>query len=143
LFIHAIDFSQRAIKLFKVFSESVLILGTFPTESNTNLRSQDNPQYSETKCIASVCDIVNDPLPQHVPEGGIDVAMLIFVMSAIAPEKMNAVMLKLKQVLLRYDTMAWQERLTSLTLIKFFRADSIAHKTCAHLSNYLTAADLL
>jgi methyltransferase-like protein 6 len=108
LFIHAIDFSQRAIKLFKVFSESVLILGTFPTESNTNLRSQDNPQYSETKCIASVCDIVNDPLPQHVPEGGIDVAMLIFVMSAIAPEKMNAVHAKAKAgiVEIRYNGMA-------------------------------------
>ena len=64
---------------------------------------QENPQYSETKCIASVCDIVNESVPQHVPQNGIDVAMLIFVMSAIAPEKMNAVMLKIKQVKQRYD----------------------------------------
>lgn len=72
--------------------------GDIPNWINTNLRPQDNPQYSETKCIASVCDIVNDSLPQHVPENGIDVAMLIFVLSAIAPEKMTTVMLKIKQV---------------------------------------------
>jgi hypothetical protein len=45
-----------------------------------------------------VCDPTSEPLPAEIPDGGVDAVLLVFVLSAIAPEKMVTVLQKAYQV---------------------------------------------
>ena len=45
------------------------------------------------------CDIVNDDLTNQMPEEVVDVATMIFVLSAIHPEKMAVVLRKIYRVI--------------------------------------------
>ena len=54
-----------------------------------------NPQYDTKRCKAFVCDITSlgeGSLLSHIEKESVDVVLMIFVMSAIAPEKMPQVL---------------------------------------------------
>lgn len=51
---------------------------------------QDNPNYDPSRCSAFQCDITNDDLSGNVPQDSVDVVSMIFVLSAIHPDKMEA-----------------------------------------------------
>lgn len=61
---YAIDFSSKAIELVK-----------------------SHPLYSESKISAHVCDITSEELPQSVRDNPPQLAMMLFVLSAIHPSK--------------------------------------------------------
>lgn len=44
------------------------------------------------------CDLTEDALESHVPKCSVDIATLVFVLSAIHPEKMLAVLQNVIQV---------------------------------------------
>lgn len=67
-FIYACDFSPRAINLVR-----------------------DNPLYDELAIKAFVCDITTDTIFDTIEENCIDITSLIFVLSAIHPDKFEAV----------------------------------------------------
>uniref|UniRef100_A0A0B7B4E4 tRNA N(3)-methylcytidine methyltransferase n=1 Tax=Arion vulgaris TaxID=1028688 RepID=A0A0B7B4E4_9EUPU len=62
---YACDFSLRAIDYVK-----------------------SHPSYDADRCTAFHCDITKDLLTDSVPEASVDIATLIFVLSAIHPDKM-------------------------------------------------------
>lgn len=59
---------------------------------------QEHAEYDEKRCMAFVCDPTSEPLPAEIPDGQVDAVLLIFVLSAIAPEKMATVLQKAYQV---------------------------------------------
>ncbi|XP_011190912.2 tRNA N(3)-methylcytidine methyltransferase METTL6 [Zeugodacus cucurbitae] len=67
-FYYACDFSPRAIEF---------------------LRS--NPLYDEQRINAFQCDITTDQIHAHIPESSLDIVTMIFVLSAIHPNKFNTV----------------------------------------------------
>ena len=44
--------------------------------------------YDESRCFAFTCDITSEDATSNVPACSIDIATLIFVLSAIHPDKM-------------------------------------------------------
>eukprot|EP01116_Phalansterium_solitarium_P024893 TRINITY_DN9257_c0_g1_i1.p1 TRINITY_DN9257_c0_g1~~TRINITY_DN9257_c0_g1_i1.p1 ORF type:complete len:273 (-),score=97.74 TRINITY_DN9257_c0_g1_i1:7-825(-) len=76
--VHAFDFSRKAIEILKA-----------------------NPSYAAAhaagRCFAEVCDWTSQPLP-HAPES-IDVALVTFVLSAMAPEHMAPALARLLPVI--------------------------------------------
>ncbi|XP_056376664.1 tRNA N(3)-methylcytidine methyltransferase METTL6 [Hyla sarda] len=65
LFVYACDFSPRAIQFVK-----------------------QNACYNAETCKAFQCDMTKDNLTDNIPVDSVDVATLIFVLSAIHPDKM-------------------------------------------------------
>ncbi|XP_068092346.1 tRNA N(3)-methylcytidine methyltransferase METTL6 [Hyperolius riggenbachi] len=65
LFVYACDFSPRAVEFVK-----------------------QNPSYNTDVCKAFQCDLTKDDLTENIPAESVDVATLIFVLSAIHPSKM-------------------------------------------------------
>lgn len=59
---------------------------------------QENASYTPEKCSAFHCDITEDDVSSHVEGLSVDVATLIFVLSAIHPDKMAAGLHKIFQV---------------------------------------------
>jgi methyltransferase-like protein 6 len=88
-FFYVCDFAENAISLVKVSILNYLHL-TLP---------KSNELYDETRCKAFVCDIVKDSFPDYIQENSVDLILLIFVMSAIKPEDMEAVLRKLHRLL--------------------------------------------
>eukprot|EP00250_Pteridium_aquilinum_P035714 c9855_g1_i1 orf=108-1802(+) len=76
LFVHACDFSPRAVNLVKAHKE-----------------------YTEKRIHAFVCDVTSEDLTLHIPVKSVDVATLVFCLSAISPEKMPQVLQNIKRVL--------------------------------------------
>lgn len=76
LFIHACDFSKRAIDFVK-----------------------EHPTFSEEKVNAFHCDLTVDALESHVLKCSVDIATLVFVLSAVHPDKMLTVLHNIIQVL--------------------------------------------
>ncbi|XP_055964199.1 tRNA N(3)-methylcytidine methyltransferase METTL6-like [Sorex fumeus] len=76
IFAYACDFSPRAVEYVK-----------------------QNPLYSTERCRAFHCDLTKDDLPEHVPPDSVDVVTLIFVLSAVHPEKMPRVLQNIYKVL--------------------------------------------
>ncbi|XP_073235653.1 tRNA N(3)-cytidine methyltransferase METTL6-like [Porites lutea] len=76
VFIHACDFSQRAVQFVK-----------------------EHSAFSEDKVNAFQCDLTSDNLLSHVPECSVDIATLVFVLSAVHPDKMLAVLQNIIQIL--------------------------------------------
>ncbi|EQC26059.1 hypothetical protein SDRG_16078 [Saprolegnia diclina VS20] len=68
------DFSQHAIEILRA-----------------------HEAYEASRCNAFVCDIANDKI--DVPDASIDVALVVFVLSAILPGAMDAVVAKLHKAL--------------------------------------------
>ena len=66
--VYCCDFSQRAVELVEARKEGLSL----------HEKSRINP---------FVCDITRDPLTEHVPPGSVDVCTMVFVLSAVSPEK--------------------------------------------------------
>uniref|UniRef100_A0A2K5EQ32 tRNA N(3)-cytidine methyltransferase n=1 Tax=Aotus nancymaae TaxID=37293 RepID=A0A2K5EQ32_AOTNA len=64
IFAYACDFSPRAVEYVK-----------------------QNPLYDTERCKVFQCDLTKDDLLDHVPPESVDVVMLIFMLSAIHPDK--------------------------------------------------------
>lgn len=56
-------------------------------------------EYRDDRCKAFVCDITSDQLHLSVPRKSIDICSAMFVLSAIPPEKLDAAVLNIKQIL--------------------------------------------
>ncbi|KAM9851971.1 tRNA N(3)-cytidine methyltransferase METTL6 [Aulostomus maculatus] len=76
IFVYACDFSPRAVEFVK-----------------------RNPLYCPERCWAFQCDLTTDDLRENVPEGSVDVVTLIFVLSAIHPDKMKLALENISRVL--------------------------------------------
>ncbi|XP_048366617.1 tRNA N(3)-methylcytidine methyltransferase METTL6 [Sphaerodactylus townsendi] len=76
IFAYACDFSPRAVEYVK-----------------------QNPLYNIQRCKVFQCDLTKDDILENVPPESVDVAMLIFVLSAIHPEKMHLVLSNIYKVL--------------------------------------------
>lgn len=75
-FIYACDFSPRAISLVK-----------------------ENPLYDEFAINAFVCDITSNTIFDTIEENSVDITSLIFVLSAIHPDKFDSVFRTIFQLL--------------------------------------------
>ncbi|KAG7469866.1 hypothetical protein MATL_G00133320 [Megalops atlanticus] len=76
IFVYACDFSPRAVEFVK-----------------------QNPLYCSERCKAFQCDLTKDDLRNSVPAESVDVVTLIFVLSAIHPEKMQMALNNIYRVL--------------------------------------------
>ncbi|XP_072507386.1 tRNA N(3)-cytidine methyltransferase METTL6 isoform X2 [Notamacropus eugenii] len=76
IFAYACDFSPRAVEYVK-----------------------QNPLYDAERCKAFRCDLTQDDLLEHVPAASVDVVTLIFVLSAVHPDKMHLVLQNVYKVL--------------------------------------------
>ncbi|XP_077454289.1 tRNA N(3)-cytidine methyltransferase METTL6 isoform X2 [Stigmatopora argus] len=76
IFVYACDFSPRAVDFVK-----------------------KNPQFCPERCAVFQCDLTRDDLRDNVPEGSVDLATLIFVLSAIHPDKMASALRNVHGVL--------------------------------------------
>ncbi|KAL8043400.1 hypothetical protein ABFX02_09G117500 [Erythranthe guttata] len=76
LFIHACDFSTEALTLVKSHS-----------------------QFYENRINAFICDVVDEDLCGKILPSSVDVVTLIFMLSAVSPNKMPFVLQNLKKVL--------------------------------------------
>ena len=65
-FIYCCDFSAKAIDLVKT-----------------------NPSYDPSRCLAFECDVSSEAINFPFPENSLDIILLIFVLSAITPERYN------------------------------------------------------
>ncbi|XP_010800061.1 tRNA N(3)-cytidine methyltransferase METTL6 isoform X1 [Bos indicus] len=76
IFAYACDFSPRAVEYVK-----------------------QNPLYDTERCKVFQCDLTKDDLLEHVPPESVDVVTLIFVLSAVHPDKMHLVLQNIYKVL--------------------------------------------
>ncbi|KAL6037479.1 hypothetical protein STEG23_036724 [Scotinomys teguina] len=76
IFAYACDFSPRAVDYVK-----------------------QNPLYNPERCKVFQCDLTRDDLLDHIPPESVDAVTLIFVLSAVHPEKMRLVLLNVYKVL--------------------------------------------
>lgn len=77
IFIYACDFSQRAVDFVKA-----------------------NPKYDPDRMLAFQCDITDsEQLTEHIPEESLDMITMIFVLSAIHPDKFSRVAANLRRLL--------------------------------------------
>ncbi|XP_007887860.1 tRNA N(3)-methylcytidine methyltransferase METTL6 [Callorhinchus milii] len=76
IFSYACDFSPRAVEFVK-----------------------QNPLYNPERCNAFQCDLTKDNLLENVPADSVDAVTLIFVLSAIHPDKMQLVLENIYKVL--------------------------------------------
>uniref|UniRef100_A0A8D2P8P0 tRNA N(3)-cytidine methyltransferase n=1 Tax=Zosterops lateralis melanops TaxID=1220523 RepID=A0A8D2P8P0_ZOSLA len=76
LFVYCCDFSTTAVDLV-----------------------QNNAEYDTSRCFAFVHDLCNDQSPFPMPEESLDIVILIFVLSAILPEKMQCIVTRLSRLL--------------------------------------------
>ncbi|XP_052175644.1 uncharacterized protein LOC127790280 isoform X1 [Diospyros lotus] len=76
LFVHACDFSTHAIKLLT-----------------------SHVDFNEEQVNAFVCDVVEDDLCDKVMPSSVDVATLIFMLSAVCPKKMHMILQNIRKVL--------------------------------------------
>ncbi|XP_010641425.1 tRNA N(3)-methylcytidine methyltransferase METTL6 isoform X2 [Fukomys damarensis] len=76
IFAYACDFSPRAVEYVK-----------------------QNPLYDTERCKVFQCDLTKDDLLDNVPQESVDIVMLIFVLSAIHPDKMHLVLQNIYKVL--------------------------------------------
>ncbi|WZY89791.1 hypothetical protein YC2023_046526 [Brassica napus] len=76
IFVYACDFSPRAVDLVKAHEE-----------------------YTETRVCAFASDLTGDDLDKHISPSSVDIVTMIFVLSAVSPEKMPFVLQNIKRVL--------------------------------------------
>ncbi|KAF3446068.1 hypothetical protein FNV43_RR11247 [Rhamnella rubrinervis] len=76
VFVYACDFSPRAVNLVKTHKD-----------------------FTEAHVSAFVCDLTVDDLTDHIPPSSVDIVTMIFVLSAVAPEKMPLVLQNVRKIL--------------------------------------------
>ncbi len=59
-----------------------------PSRLTSRLHLQTHPGFCEASCHAFVCDLTADRLTDFIPGECVDLATMVFVLSAITPEKM-------------------------------------------------------
>lgn len=69
-----------------------------------SLLFQQNALYCTERCLAFQCDLTKDDLQATIQVETVDVATLIFVLSAIHPEKMQKALEQIFKVLLYSNT---------------------------------------
>lgn len=75
-FIHACDFSPRAVNFVK-----------------------ENPLYNTNACNVFVCDVTEEHLTNFIQPNSVDIATMIFVLSAVHPNKMVTTLKNVWEVL--------------------------------------------
>ncbi|XP_057378460.1 tRNA N(3)-methylcytidine methyltransferase METTL2-like isoform X1 [Daphnia carinata] len=75
-FVYCCDFAPKAVELVK-----------------------SNPQYDPSRCLGFVCDISEENFKFPFPENSLDVILIIFVLSAISPEKFSSTIVQLSRQL--------------------------------------------
>ncbi|KAM8869367.1 LOW QUALITY PROTEIN: tRNA N(3)-cytidine methyltransferase METTL6 [Spinachia spinachia] len=99
IFVYACDFSPRAVDFVSetssVWASTMKAFG----DVTPMKRPQKNPLYRPERCRAFQCDLTKDDLRAQVPEGGVDVVTLIFVLSAVHPDKMQLAVQNISRVL--------------------------------------------
>ncbi|XP_040601483.1 mRNA N(3)-methylcytidine methyltransferase METTL8 isoform X3 [Mesocricetus auratus] len=78
-FLYCCDFAPEAVDLVKV--------------------SFSHASYSEAQCSAFIHDVCDDGLAYPFPDGILDVILLVFVLSSIHPDRMQAVVHRLSRLL--------------------------------------------
>lgn len=76
IFVHACDFSPRAVNLVKTHKD-----------------------FIDGRVNAFVCDLTADDLSQHISPSSVDIVSMIFVLSAVSPQKMALVLQNIRKVL--------------------------------------------
>uniref|UniRef100_A0A5B7BJR0 Methyltransferase type 12 domain-containing protein n=1 Tax=Davidia involucrata TaxID=16924 RepID=A0A5B7BJR0_DAVIN len=76
MFIHACDFSPRAVNLVKMHKD-----------------------FMETRVNVFVCDLTVDDLSKQISPSSVDIVTMIFVLSAVSPEKMPLVLQNIRKIL--------------------------------------------
>ncbi|NP_060866.2 tRNA N(3)-cytidine methyltransferase METTL2B [Homo sapiens] len=76
LFVYCCDFSSTAIELV-----------------------QTNSEYDPSRCFAFVHDLCDEEKSYPVPKGSLDIIILIFVLSAVVPDKMQKAINRLSRLL--------------------------------------------
>ncbi|KAK9099390.1 hypothetical protein Syun_026435 [Stephania yunnanensis] len=76
IFVHACDFSPRAVELVK-----------------------SHEDFKLERVNAFVCDLTEDDLCKHILPSSVDIVTMIFVLSAVAPEKMPLVLQNIRKIL--------------------------------------------
>jgi len=89
LFFYACDFSPRAVQFV-----------------------QENPLYNEDRCHAFQCDITTDTLSEHVRRP-VDLVTMIFVLSAIHPDKMRLALENIAKV----HVLSWTKVVCDIQLL--------------------------
>lgn len=76
IFIHACDFSPRAVELVKAHKD-----------------------FNKEKINAFACDLTSEDLLKHISPSSVDIVTMIFVLSAVSPEKMSLVLQNIKKIM--------------------------------------------
>ncbi|EFJ09092.1 hypothetical protein SELMODRAFT_447844 [Selaginella moellendorffii] len=76
IFVHGCDFSPRAIEIVKAHSD-----------------------YTDSRANAFVCDVTSEQLTEHMPSSSADIVTLVFMLSAVSPDRMSGVLANIKRVL--------------------------------------------
>ncbi|KPP70151.1 hypothetical protein Z043_111047 [Scleropages formosus] len=97
VFVYACDFSHRAVEFVK-----------------------QNPLYCAERCKVFQCDLTKDELQESISAESVDVAMLIFVLSAIHPDKMPLALKNIFKVLRPGGTVLFRDYgLYDHTMLRF------------------------
>ncbi|XP_062020234.1 uncharacterized protein LOC133736666 [Rosa rugosa] len=76
IFVHACDFSPNAVNLVKKHKD-----------------------FTESRVNAFVCDLTIDDLSKQISPSSVDIVTMIFVLSAVSPEKMSLVVQNIRKIL--------------------------------------------
>ena len=78
------------LQFYKLQLELVIVFTNVSAYSLSSVMSQENPLYKADRCHCFCCDLTKDQLTEHIPTGCVDYVSIIFVLSAIHPNKMPA-----------------------------------------------------
>ncbi|KAL9330749.1 hypothetical protein ACSQ67_000359 [Phaseolus vulgaris] len=85
-FVYACDFSPRAVELVKI-------------SLSVNISGQTHEDYKESHISAFVSDLTADDLCKEILPSSVDIVTMIFMLSAVSPEKMPIVLQNVRKVI--------------------------------------------
>jgi len=96
LFVWACDFSATAVSIVQVRTHACRIRLPWLMDPRC---PQGSELYDTRRCKAFVCDIANEDIADTVPKASVDVVSMIFVLSALRPDKFAAALRRIYDVL--------------------------------------------